>query len=41
MCHRQFHRKISQNREYINNFCNIDREHSFKFAIQKWFNQLN
>ena len=40
MCHRQFFRKISQNRDYINNFCN-DVENPFHFACQKWFNQLN
>ena len=40
MCHRQFFRIISQNREYINNFRN-DMEYPFPFACQKWFNQLN
>ena len=39
MCHRQFLRKISQRRDYINNFCN-DMEKLFHFACKKWFNQL-
>ena len=40
MCHRQFLRVISQNRETVENFCN-DMESPFYFAFQKWFNQLN
>ena len=40
MCHRQFCRVISQNREYVENFCN-DVENLFHFACQKWINQLN
>ena len=40
MCHRQFFRKISQTREYINNFCN-DMENPFHFACKKWFNEFN
>ena len=40
MCHRQFFRVISQNRDYVDYFC----DHSnnlFQFACQKWLNQLN
>ena len=40
MCHRQFYRIISQNREYVENFCN-DVENIFHFACQKWINQVN
>ena len=40
MCHRQFFRVISQNRDYVENFCN-DMENPFHFACQKWINQLN
>ena len=40
MCHRQFFRVISQNREYVDNFCN-DLYNPFPFACQKWINQLN
>ena len=40
MCHRQFFRKNSQNREFIKNFCN-DVENPFNFACQDWFNQIN
>ena len=40
MCHRQFFRVISRNREYVENFCN-DMENPFTFACQKWINQLN
>ena len=35
MCHRQFFRVISQNRDYVENFCN-DMENPFHFACQKW-----
>ena len=35
MCHRQYFRKTSQNREYINNFCN-DMENPFHFACRHW-----
>ena len=35
MCHRQFFRVISQNREYVDSFCN-DRSNPFHFACQKW-----
>ena len=40
MCHRQFFGVISQNRDYVENFCN-DRRNLFHFACQKWINQLN
>ena len=40
MCHRQFFRVISQNPEYVDNFCN-DLNNPFHFACQKWINQLN
>ena len=40
MCHRQFFRVISQNREYVDNFCN-DLNNPFHFACQKWINRLN
>ena len=40
MCHRQFFWVISQNREYVDNFCN-DRNNPFHFSCQKWINQLN
>ena len=35
MCHRQFFRKIFQNREHISNFCNIEREQPFNYANGK------
>ena len=35
MCYRQFFRVISQNRDYVENFCN-DMENPFHFACQKW-----
>ena len=34
MCHRQFFRVISQNRVYVENFCN-EMENPFHFACQK------
>ena len=40
MCHRQFFRVISQNREYVEIFCN-DTENLFHFSCLKWINQLN
>ena len=40
LCHRQFLRKIPQNGEYVEKYCN-DMENIFHFACQKWFNQLN
>ena len=38
--HPQFFRVISQNRDYVENFCN-DMENLFLFACQNWINQLN
>ena len=38
MCHRQFFRVISQNRQYVDNFCN-DSNNPFHFSCQKWINQ--
>ena len=35
MCHRQFFSVISQNRDYVDNFCN-DSNNTFHFACQKW-----
>ena len=36
MCHRLFFRRISQSKEYIENFCkNIDNP--FHFACGKWY----
>ena len=40
MCHRQFFRVISQNRKYVDIFCN-NRNNPFHFACQNWINQLN
>ena len=40
MCHRQFFRLISQNRDYAETFCN-DMGNCFHFACQKWLDQLN
>ena len=40
MCHRQFFTVISQNREFVELFCN-DVENPFHFACQNLFNQLN
>ena len=40
MCHRQFFKVISQNRDYVEIFCN-DMENPFHFACQKWISQLN
>ena len=34
ICHRHFFRKLSQNKEYVKNFCN-DMENPFHFACQK------
>ena len=36
MCHRLFLQRISQNKEYIENFCN-DLNNPFHFACRKWF----
>ena len=38
--HRQFFIKISQNRDYIQSFCN-DRRNSFHFALRQWFSYNN
>ena len=35
MGQRLFFRKISENKEYVENFCN-DRNNPFQFACQKW-----
>ena len=35
MCHRQFFGVISQNRKYVDNFCN-DLNIPFHFECQKW-----
>ena len=40
MCHRQFFRVISQNRDYVDYFCN-DRNNPFHFACQKWIKNCN
>ena len=40
MCPRQCFGVISQNRDYVESFCN-DMENPFHFACQKWINQLN
>ena len=39
MCHRQFFRVISQNRDYVDCCC-IDSINPFHFACQKMINQL-
>ena len=39
MGHRRFFRIISQNRDYVENFCN-DMDNPFHFACQKSINQL-
>ena len=36
MCHRLFFRRISQNKEYLGNFCN-DKNNAFHFACRKWY----
>ena len=36
MCHRLFFRKISQNKKYIENFCN-DLNNPFLFAYRNWY----
>ena len=38
--HRHFSRKISQNTEYIHNFCN-DRRNPFHFACRQWYSYNN
>ena len=40
MCQGQFFRVITQNRDYVEHFCN-DSNNPFHFACQKWINQLN
>ena len=39
MCHRQLFRVISQNRDFVENFCN-DSNNLVNFGCQKWINQL-
>ena len=34
--HRHFFRKLSQNREYVQTYCN-DLNNAFRFAVCKWF----
>ena len=34
--HRQFFKKLSQNRDYIQTYCN-DRRNPFQFACRQWF----
>ena len=36
MCHRLFFRRITQNKEYIENFCN-DLNIIFHFVCRKWY----
>ena len=36
MCHRLFPRRIAQNRDYIQTFCN-DRRNPFHFACRQWY----
>ena len=38
--HRQFFRKLAQNREYIQTFCN-DRRNPFHFACRQWYSYNN
>ena len=38
--HRQFFRKISHNREYIQTYCN-DRRNPFHFASRQWYSYNN
>ena len=38
--HRQFFRKISQNRDYIQTHCN-NRRNTFHFACRQWFSYNN
>ena len=39
MSHRQFFKVISQNLDYVENFCD-DLDNPFHFAIREWINQL-
>ena len=38
--HRQFFIKISENKEYIQTYCN-DRRNTFHFALRQWFSYNN
>ena len=38
--HRQFYVKVSQNRDYIQTFCN-DRRNLFHFACRQWYSYNN
>ena len=38
--HRQFFKKISHNRDYIQTFCN-DRRNTFHFACRQWYSYNN
>ena len=40
VCDRRSFQVVSQNREYVDDFCN-DSNNPFHFACQKWINQLN
>ena len=40
ICHRLFFRRISQNKKYIENFCN-DLNNPFDFACRKWYLYYN
>ena len=40
MSYKQFFRVVSQNREFVQTFCN-DMENPFHSGCQKWFSQLN
>ena len=40
MCHRLFLRRIAQNREYIQTYCN-DRRNLFHFACRQWYSYNN
>ena len=40
MCHRILFRRISQNRDYIQTFCN-DRRNPFDFACRQWCSYKN
>ena len=36
MFHRLFFRRIAQNKEYVQTFCN-DRRNAFDFACRQWY----
>ena len=40
MCHRLFFRKLSQNRDYNQTFCN-NRRNPFHFACRQWYSYIN